>query len=105
MTSNATIPDLPAALADVAMIDGATAAAACGISITNWQELVRKRVAPQPVFRAHRCTRWLLSDVRQFLIQRAQQAAREPGQGDALLRRAKTASLAAAAKRAEGGAQ
>ncbi|OWQ90826.1 hypothetical protein CDN99_11705 [Roseateles aquatilis] len=105
MTDQTKNPEIHPALADVAMIDGPSAAAACGISITSWQTLVSRGEAPQPVFRAHRCTRWLLSDVRQFLIQRAQQTAREPAQGDALLRRAKMASLAAAAKRAEGGTQ
>jgi hypothetical protein len=65
------LPPVPPALADVALVDGPTAAAAGAMSISTWHELVRLKEAPQPVIRAHRCTRWRLTDVRTFLIERA----------------------------------
>ena len=95
------LPEVPAALADVAMVDGPTAATASGISISLWNQLVRDEVAPQPVMRGNRCTRWLLADVRAFLIERAKQAARNPARGEKLIQRAERASAGAARKRAE----
>ena len=59
-------------LQDVALIDGRTAAASSGCSISHWHDLVRQGIAPRPVIQQHRHTRWRLADVRQWLIARAQ---------------------------------
>jgi predicted DNA-binding transcriptional regulator AlpA len=63
--------EIPAALADVAMIDGPTCAVSAGISLSSWHELVRKGEAPQPVLQGARCTRWQQGQIRQWLIERA----------------------------------
>ena len=66
-----TRPHVPAALVDVALIDGPTSAATGDVSISQWHELVRIREAPQPVIREPRCTRWRLIDVRNYWAERA----------------------------------
>lgn len=88
-----------AALADVALIDGPAAAAAASISISQFHELVRQGVAPQPAFRAPRCTRWRLADVRAWLVTLAQ-----PNLDGArvVIRQARRASNSAQRKRAAG---
>ena len=96
MTKKTDLPFVPPSLADVALIDGPTCAAAGGISISTWHELVRSQAAPQPVIRAVRCTRWRLADVRVWLIARAAQ----PASGDEVIRRATRASAKAKALRA-----
>lgn len=60
---------IPAGLIDFAYIDGAACAAAGAMSISQWHALVKEESAPQPVIRKPRFTRWLLSDVREWLIQ------------------------------------
>lgn len=65
------IQPLPTGLADVALIDAATAAQVGGMSPSWWAEEVRSGRAPQPVIRGHRCTRWRLADVRGFWETRA----------------------------------
>lgn len=98
VTAKTELPPIPATLADVAMIDGPTVAAAGGMSISQWLDLVRKNEAPQPVIRQPRFTRWRLSDVRAWLIQRAEQ-----GNGAAaarLVEQSRKASRAAGSKRA-----
>jgi predicted DNA-binding transcriptional regulator AlpA len=67
MTAKADLPPIPSALVDVALIDGPTCAAAGGISISRWHELVRRHAAPQPAIRAPRYTRWRMGDVREWL--------------------------------------
>ncbi|HQC99491.1 MAG TPA: hypothetical protein PK306_27670 [Aquabacterium sp.] len=62
---------VPPALADVALVDGPTCAAAAAMSISQWNELVRAREAPQPVVRQPRFTRWRMADVRGWLIAKA----------------------------------
>ena len=62
-------PEIPAALADVALIDDTTCAAAAGMSITYWRDLVAQGVAPQPAIQGPRFTRWRIADVRGFLIE------------------------------------
>lgn len=57
----------PEALADVALIDGPSLAAAACISVSQFYELVRTGQAPQPVIRAPRCTRWRMTDGRDWL--------------------------------------
>lgn len=61
-------PEIPTALADVALIDDTTCAAAAGMSVTYWRDLVAQGVAPQPAIQGPRFTRWRLADVRTFLI-------------------------------------
>jgi predicted DNA-binding transcriptional regulator AlpA len=98
VTAKNQLPDVPAALADAALIDGPTCAAAAAISISSWHDLVRAKAAPQPVIRRPRCTRWRLADVRAWLIERAAQ-----GTDDAtkcrVMAQAKKASAAASAMR------
>lgn len=89
---------IPAALADVAMVDGPSIAAAAGMSISAFLALVRRGEAPQPVIRRPRFTRWRLADARTWLIERAERG------GDAAVAaqvngRAVRASFAAQAKR------
>jgi predicted DNA-binding transcriptional regulator AlpA len=98
VTAKTDLPPEPAVLADVAMIDGPTCAAAGGISISSWHELVREKRAPQPVIRAVRCTRWRLADVRAWLIERAAQGCTAQGQDAARAARA-TAAVASQAAR------
>ncbi len=100
MTAKINLPPVPPALADVALIDGPTCAAAGGISLSTWHELVRNGQAPQPVMRSARCTRWRLADVRAWLIDRAAKAEADSTAGASLIAKAKKASDAAKAKRA-----
>lgn len=67
------LPSIPASLADVALIDGPSCAAAAAISISAWHELVRTGNAPAPSIRRPRCTRWKLAAVKAWLIDRASQ--------------------------------
>lgn len=98
MSRKAHLPPVPLALADVALIDGPTIAAAGGMSLSSWHEFVRLKQAPQPVIRAPRCTRWKLADVRDWLIQRAAQGA-ETEASRTLIATAHRASKAAQTKR------
>jgi predicted DNA-binding transcriptional regulator AlpA len=95
VTAKSKLPPIPPALADVALIDGPTCAAANGGSISNWLALVQSGEAPQPVIRQPRFTRWRLSDVRAFLIERAAQTSHDAE----VIERAKRASAKATAKR------
>lgn len=60
---------IPTGLIDFAYIGGAACAAAGAMSVSQWHALVKEEKAPQPVIRKPRFTRWLLSDVREWLIQ------------------------------------
>lgn len=73
MTTKSNLPPVPPALVDVALIDGPTCAAAAGMSLSAWHDLVRVKAAPAPSIRQPRCTRWKLADVRAWLIERASQ--------------------------------
>lgn len=97
MSAKTDLPSVPAALADVAMIDGPTCAAAASISLSNYLDLVRTKKAPQPAIRLPRCTRWRVVDVRAWLIERAQ--AQTPEAGARVVAQAKKASAAAKSKR------
>lgn len=99
MTAKTARP-LPASLADVALIDATTCAAAGDMSLSWWLEEVRTRRAPAPAVRMSRCTRWRLSDVAAFWSAFATRATADTQAGDALTERAKKASAAARAKRA-----
>lgn len=87
----------PAALADVALIDGPSIAAAACISVSQWHDLVRVGDAPQPVIRAPRCTRWRLSDARAWLVEFARTGM--AANGEAVIAKASKASAAALDKR------
>jgi predicted DNA-binding transcriptional regulator AlpA len=71
MQSRRTAPAIPESLADVALIDGPTAAAAAGMSITKFHDLVRAGEAPPPAIRRPRFTRWQTAAVRQWLASMA----------------------------------
>lgn len=86
---------IPAALADVVLVDARTAAAVGGMSLSWWHERVSTGVAPPPVIRAPRCTRWRLGDVRGFW---AEFAKRAPA-NDRTVAQATKASEAARARR------
>ncbi len=90
-----TVP--PDALADVALIDCKAAAAAACISVSQFHDLVRTGRAPQPAFRAPRCTRWRLADVRAWLVEFAQP---RPDAASRIVRQARRASQSAQAQRA-----
>jgi len=87
----------PESLADVALIDGPTFAAAVCVSLSELHDRVRRGEAPQPVIRAPRCTRWRLADARQYLIELAAKA--QGNSAGVVLTQATKASAAARAKR------
>ena len=91
---------LPAALADVALIDGPTCAAAGDMSVSWWHEEVRAGRAPKPVIQQPRCTRWKLMAVCRFWTERASEAAADTQTALRVTAKAKKASDAARAKRA-----
>lgn len=78
MTLKFDLPTIPAALVDVSMIDAQSCAAAASISISSWHAAVRDGAAPRPAVRLPRMTRWLLTDVRNWLIERAAQGQNDP---------------------------
>lgn len=100
---------LPAALAEVAFVDGRTAAAAGGECLSKFLGGVRRTERgelepgeapyPLPRIRKTRFTRYLMADVRTWLIARAEQGC---GAADVqcLIDKTKRASAAAKAKRA-----
>lgn len=90
---------LPAALADVALIDARTCAAAGGMGISWWHARVAAGEAPKPAIQQPRMTRWRLADVRAFWAQRAQAESAEAG--ERLQAQAAQASAAATRKRSE----
>ncbi len=94
-----TVPAVPANLADVALIEATTCAAAGAMSVSWWHEAVRLGRAPAPVIRQPRCTRWRLADVRAFWQAFAQQGNTDPQAGAAVTAQATKASRAAQAKR------
>lgn len=93
--------DLPAGLADLALVDAKTAAAAASLSLSQWYELVASGQAPQPAFRRPRCTRWRLTDVRSWLREFAAQGGTAEGEEAERVLRATVAAAtrAASAKR------
>ena len=94
------VPALPADLADVALIDAPTCAAAGQMSLSWWYAEVAAGRAPQPVIRGPRCTRYRMVDVRAFWLDRATQAQTAPLAAEAIQLLAKKASAAGQAKRA-----
>jgi predicted DNA-binding transcriptional regulator AlpA len=65
---------IPPGLVDVAYIDGGECSAAAAMSLSQWHALVKDGKAPSPAIRKPRFTRWLMSDVRDWLIQYRTQA-------------------------------
>jgi hypothetical protein len=87
MSAKTELPPVPPALADVALVDGPTCAAAASEAISTFHDGVRRTAIgklaegevpyPQPVIRRPRFTRWRLADVRAWLIERALQQSAE----------------------------
>lgn len=86
---------IPAALADVALIDIREVCAAAAVGETYFLAEVRAGRAPQPIRFGQRCTRWRLAEIRTWLIERAARAAAEQApiaaRSDARARGAQTA--------------
>lgn len=92
--------ELPAALAEVALVDDKTSASVGLMSKSWWLREVRAGRAPAPAIREPRCTRWRLSEVRAYWAERAaKQGGTKLETQDFLVARAKKASDAAQAKR------
>ena len=86
---------LPADVADVALIAADTCAAIGDVSVSWWHEEVRASRAPKPVIQQPRFTRWRLADVRRFWAERAARAAADTTPGERMAVRAKLASTKA----------
>ena len=92
-------PPLHAALADVALVDAEACAAAGAMSVSWWQAKVAAGEAPKPAVQMPRCTRWRLTDVREFWLKFAEEGASDTEAATAATAKAKKASEAARAKR------
>ncbi len=57
---------IPAALAEVTLIDARTSAATGGMGVSWWLARVAAGEAPKPAIQRPRMTRWRLVDVREF---------------------------------------
>ena len=68
MAAKIVFPTVPESQADVALAGIPLICAMAQMSRSQWDELVRNKIAPQPVIRRPRFVRWRLADVRQFLI-------------------------------------
>ncbi|MFT3804955.1 MAG: hypothetical protein QM766_27520 [Burkholderiaceae bacterium] len=107
MAAKADFPAVPPSLSDVALIDGRACAAASGVGMTKWNDLVARGLAPQPVIRRPRFTRWQAGQVRQWLIDQASNStafastACEPNEMANVLASATAASPAEGAKPAK----
>jgi predicted DNA-binding transcriptional regulator AlpA len=75
--SKTQLPKIPSDAEDVALVDAQVSAAIGGMKMGWWYGKVREGEAPQPVIRAPRCTRWRLSDVREFWRKFAEQGAND----------------------------
>lgn len=91
---------MPTELAEVALIDAATSAAAGDMSLSWWHAAVAAGRAPAPAVRKSRCTRWKLADVRAFWVKFAEAAPDGEEVAAMVTARATKASRAAQAKRA-----
>ena len=87
---------VPAGLAEVALVEARTCAAVGEMSVSWWHAEVASGRAPAPVIQKPRCTRWKISDVRDFYSNRA---AAPQDKGPAVIAQAAKASRAAQAKR------
>jgi hypothetical protein len=91
VSAKSDLPQVPDVLADAALIAGPTCAATGDVSLSTWHDLVRREIAPQPVIKQSRCTRWRLVDVRRFWIEFAERALAD----ERVTQRAKRASIKA----------
>lgn len=106
ITNNAWRPRAPGILdsqADVALCDMKSIRALVCMSESQIYEEIRAGDFPQPVIRQPRFTRWLVSDVRQYLVDRINAA--KNSDTKVAGRAAKIASDAARAKRRLKGAK
>lgn len=92
-------PPVPLALADVALIDAPTCAAAGSVCVSWWHEKVAAGIAPEPAFRAPRCTRWRAVEVAAFWRDFTPGAQGNASAADAVKVHATKASAAAQMKR------
>ncbi|MCG3189300.1 MAG: hypothetical protein LKCHEGNO_01620 [Burkholderiaceae bacterium] len=97
MSKKTDLPPVPASLADVALVDAPSIAAAAQLSLSAWHALVHDTDAPQPVVRQPRYTRWRLADIRAWLIERAE-AGSDPKAAAAVVENATKASAKARSK-------
>jgi len=88
------LPSLSADLAQVALVDAATAAAVGGMSVSWWLNQVQGGYAPKPVLRGTRCTRWLSASVASYWRSRAENGPNDVERADRLAARSKKASAA-----------
>ena len=95
-----TIATLPAALADVALIDAETCAAAGSMSVSWWHEEVRAGRAPKPAVQRPRCTRWAISVVADFWRRFAEDGSADTEAAEAMKAKLSKASAKAQALRA-----
>ncbi len=102
MTAKSELPSIPSDLEDVALVDASTSAAVGHMRSGWWYEKVRAGIAPQPVIRAPRCTRWRLSDVREFWRKYAEQTTESTATAALVQSRAEKASARARALRVVG---
>jgi hypothetical protein len=90
-------PAIPAALAEIALIDARTSAAVGDMGVSWWQAKVASGEAPKPAIQQPRMTRWRLADVRAFWVSYAERASNEAA--ERLKAQVHKASTAAAARR------
>lgn len=102
MNPKTLLSHVPGEILEVALISAETSAALAEISTSTWYELVRNKKAPQPALRRHRCTRWRLADVRNWLVDFAAQGS--SSEASQVVANAAKASAAAKAVRKSGGA-
>jgi hypothetical protein len=95
VTTTTDTPHIPSALADVALIDATTCAAAGAMSVSWWHEEVRAKRAPQPAVRKSRCTRWRICEVAIFWQTFAAQGQANPAAAEQVKAKAKQASIKA----------
>lgn len=95
MTTKTDLSKVPTALADVALGDIRDVCAAVRMSPSWVHEETSAGRFPRPVVRMPRCTRWRLADVRNWLIERAAQAAADTRTAELMTARAKKASIKA----------
>lgn len=89
----------PPDLQDVALTDARSMAAAGCMSLSAFYDALAAGEVPPPVIRAPRCTRWRLTDAREWLRQRAERGS-DPAEAAKVQRAARLGAEAAAAKRA-----
>ena len=92
-------PPLIEAHADVALADIKDFAALSRMSESWIHDAVKNGLAPVPVIKQPRCTRWRLADIRAWLIKRASAAEQDQTVADRVTAQATMASAAARAKR------